>query len=77
MRSGKTKRRDAALASGAQMVSTDYPFDEKAAGSGYSVRFEGSGQQHVRCNPLSAKAGFNPRSLRETVDGMPDNHRPK
>ena len=43
-------RRDAALASGAQMVSTDYPFDEKAAGSGYAVRFPEPGI--ARCNPV-------------------------
>jgi hypothetical protein len=49
VKANETRRRDAALASGAQMVSTDYPFDEKAA-SGYSVRFPGS--VTVRCNPL-------------------------
>ena len=49
VRAGETRRRDAALASGAQMVSTDYPFDEKAASSGYAVRFEKS---NVRCNPV-------------------------
>ena len=50
VKAGETIRRDAALASGAQMVSTDYPFDWKAAGSGYAVRFEGS--ETVRCNPV-------------------------
>jgi hypothetical protein len=49
VKAGETARRDAALASGAQMVSTDYPFEEKSAVSGYSVRFEGGGI--VRCNP--------------------------
>jgi Phosphoinositide phospholipase C, Ca2+-dependent len=51
VRAGDTKRRDAALASGAQMVSTDYPFEEKAAGSAYSVGFE---KGNARCNPLLA-----------------------
>jgi len=34
-RSGDVKQRDAAMASGAQILSTDYPFDEKASWSGY------------------------------------------
>jgi hypothetical protein len=49
VRSGNTAKRDAALASGAQMVSTDYPFDKKAAGSGYSVKFD---HGNARCNPV-------------------------
>lgn len=56
VKAGDTKKRDAALASGAQMVSTDYPLNEKAAGSGYSVRFEGS-SSNVRCNPVLKAAG--------------------
>jgi hypothetical protein len=49
-RSGDVKQRDAAMASGAQILSTDYPFDEKASWSGYSVRFPKGGI--ARCNPL-------------------------
>jgi len=36
-RSGDTRRRDAALASGAQIVSTDYPFSPNIFGNAYSV----------------------------------------
>ncbi len=47
---GDTQRRDAGLASGAQILSTDYPFDWKAP-SGYSVRLPSG---IVRCNPVNA-----------------------
>lgn len=63
VRSGATARRDLALASGAQMVSTDYPFDEKAASSGYSVNLPGGGI--ARCNPVLKPAGCKPDDLRE------------
>ena len=56
VKAGDVRKRDAALASGAQMVSTDYPFDEKSAVSGYAVRFEGS-TANVRCNPVVKVAG--------------------
>ncbi|SFS20084.1 Phosphoinositide phospholipase C, Ca2+-dependent [Dyella sp. OK004] len=46
-----TTRRDAMLASGAQILSTDYPEREPAA-SGYAVGFHG---QTARCNPQFAK----------------------
>ena len=50
-RTGSTFRRDEALASGAQLVSTDYPASEPAAWSGYSVSFaQGS---MARCNPIN------------------------
>jgi hypothetical protein len=48
-----TSMRDAALASGAQMVSTDFPFTSKAA-TGYVVSFPQSGDS--RCNPVNAPA---------------------
>ncbi|MGA2193657.1 MAG: phosphatidylinositol-specific phospholipase C1-like protein [Bryobacteraceae bacterium] len=48
-RSGDTRQRDAAMASGAQIVSTDYPFDEKASWSGFSVSFPRG--EIARCNP--------------------------
>jgi hypothetical protein len=51
VRSGDTKRRDAGIASGAQILSTDYPFDWKAEGSGYHVTLGG---EKIRCNPVNA-----------------------
>jgi hypothetical protein len=38
------------MASGAQLLSTDYPFNEKASWSGYSVNFPNG--EIARCNPL-------------------------
>ncbi len=52
VRSGATKHRDAGIASGAQILSTDYPFDWKAEGSGYHVTLGGG--EKVRCNPVNA-----------------------
>lgn len=54
-RSGATARRDAALRSGAQIVSTDYPWFEPARWTGYSVSLP----DHVpmRCDPVNAPAG--------------------
>jgi len=50
-RAGSTLRRDEALASGAQLISTDYPASEPAAWTGYSVSFaQGS---MARCNPIN------------------------
>jgi Phosphoinositide phospholipase C, Ca2+-dependent len=49
-RTGETKQRDAALASGAQILSTDYPFNEKASWSGFSVGFPKG--EIARCNPV-------------------------
>ena len=37
VRAGDGKRRDQGIASGARILSTDYRFDWKAEGSGYSV----------------------------------------
>ncbi len=53
-REGKTDRRDKAMASGAQLLSTDFPYDERAEGSKYSVRFE---HGIARCNPVRKPAG--------------------
>ena len=50
VRAGDTKRRDSGIASGAQILSTDYPYDWKADGSGYNVSIPGK----VRCNPVNA-----------------------
>ena len=49
-RSGATARRDRAMASGAQILSTDYPKTEPATWTGYSVSFAGGSS--ARCNPV-------------------------
>lgn len=51
-RTGDTSRRDTALRSGAQMVSTDYPAAEPSRWTGYSVSLPGG--VAVRCNPVNA-----------------------
>ena len=50
-RSGDTTQRDAALESGAQYVSTDYP-EESPFGSGYIVELPR--RRPARCNPINA-----------------------
>ena len=54
-RTGDTGPRDAALASGAQWVSTDYPVENPAFGTGYAVQIPGGAP--ARCNPVAAPAG--------------------
>jgi len=55
-RSNDTHRRDAMLASGAQIVSTDYPASEPARWEGhYSVSLPGD--VSARCNPVNAPNG--------------------
>jgi Phosphoinositide phospholipase C, Ca2+-dependent len=51
-RSGDTTMRDAAFASGAQYVSTDYVFPDDGLGTGYVVDLPGDGA--ARCNPVNA-----------------------
>lgn len=54
-RTGDTSRLEAALASGAQYVSTDYMSPNEALGTGYAA---GLPEGHVaRCNPVSAPEG--------------------
>jgi hypothetical protein len=53
-RSGSTVRRDQAMASGAQILSTDYPKAEPARWTGYSVSFAGGAM--ARCNPVARNA---------------------
>lgn len=53
-RSGSTARRDHAMASGAQILSTDYPKAEPAKWTGYSVSFPGGAM--ARCNPVAKSA---------------------
>ena len=53
-RSGDTTQRDAAIASGAQFVSSDYPVPNPDFGTGYFVAIpDGS---PARCNPINAPA---------------------
>jgi hypothetical protein len=54
-RTGDTGPRDAALASGAQFVSTDYPEPDPRFGTGYEVSFPDD--TVARCNPVSAPRG--------------------
>jgi len=60
-RSGDTAKRDAALRSGAQIVSTDYPWFEPARWSGYTVALPG--QSAARCNPVDAPGDCDNASL--------------
>lgn len=55
-RTADSTRRTAALDSGAQWVSTDYP-EESPFGSGYIVQLPGAENQSARCNPVSAPPG--------------------
>ncbi len=50
-RTGGTHRRDAALASGAQIVSTDYPAFEPSRWTGYKVALPGG--VAARCDPVN------------------------
>ena len=51
-RTGATKRRDAAFASGAHVVSTDYYRPDPDFGTGYEVSLPGG--EPGRCNPVTA-----------------------
>ena len=62
VRDGVTSRRDAAIASGAQILSTDYPHKESAAGSNYAVSFSDG---DIHCNPVLRPAGCDAASLRD------------
>jgi Phosphoinositide phospholipase C, Ca2+-dependent len=64
-RSGDTTQRDKALSSGAQIVSTDYPWYEPSRWTNYSVSLPG--HTPARCNPVNA-----PRSCADAeVAGVP------
>lgn len=60
LRYGDTQRRDAAFASGAQVVSTDFPPGEAHEDTGYMVVFP-SGP--IRCNPVNAPGDCTPAAL--------------
>jgi hypothetical protein len=51
-RSGDTRRRDAALRSGAQIISTDYPVPETRFGTGFVVTIPAG--TPARCDPVNA-----------------------
>lgn len=53
---GDTTRRDAAIASGAQYLSTDYYVADPTLGSDYSVTLPGAADREgaARCNPVNA-----------------------
>jgi Phosphoinositide phospholipase C, Ca2+-dependent len=51
-RSNDTARREVALASGAQLLSTDYPSAEPSSWTGYSVSLPDGAV--ARCNPVNA-----------------------
>jgi hypothetical protein len=53
-RANDTTKRDAAIASGAQWVSTDYPVPGRAFGTPYFVAMPGG--TPARCNPINAPA---------------------
>ena len=53
-RTNDTSRREAALASGAQLLSTDYPASEPASWTGYSVSLPDN--LVARCNPVNKPA---------------------
>lgn len=54
-RTNDPARKDEALRSGAQMVSTDFPLSEPAPWTGYSVGLPGG--EAARCNPVNAPSG--------------------
>jgi hypothetical protein len=60
-RFGLTARRDAALASGAQFVSTDYPEPDPDFSTGYFV--EVAGAANARCNPVLSPPGCDSSAL--------------
>jgi hypothetical protein len=60
-RTGDVTQRDAALASGAQFVSTDYPVPDADFGTGYLVEIPGG--MPARCNPISAPADCTPLDI--------------
>jgi hypothetical protein len=76
-RTNDTTRRDALLASGAQIISTDFPVSEPAPWTGYTVGLpEGL---PARCNPANAPTGCNDALLEPGVKGkLPSpTHRPE
>ena len=63
-RTNQTAKRDASLASGAQILSTDYPASEPALWSGYSVSLPKG--VVARCNPVFKSTSCSDAALVET-----------
>lgn len=61
-RSGDTSRQEAALSSGAQYVSTDYP-EPSPFRSGYVVTLPGADGGSARCNPVNGPPGCTPQLI--------------
>jgi calcium-dependent phosphoinositide phospholipase C len=68
-RAGDTTLQQAAFASGAQFVSTDYVVADPDLGTGYSARVPGGFV--ARCNPLSAPRGCDSARLSELDERDP------
>jgi len=66
-RAEDTSTRDAALASGAQWVSTDYPVPEYAQALGKDYVAEIPGGTVARCNPVNAPSGCQDDAVLDTV----------
>ncbi|HLZ76840.1 phosphatidylinositol-specific phospholipase C1-like protein [Phenylobacterium sp.] len=64
-RTGDTTTRDKALKSGAQMVSTDYPWYEPSRWTGYTTALPGKAS--VRCNPVTAPAGCKDAAIKDAA----------
>ena len=62
-RTGDTKRREAAFASGAQFGSTDYYRPDPRLDAGYRVELPGG--DIARCNPVTAPPDCDPADLKE------------
>jgi Phosphoinositide phospholipase C, Ca2+-dependent len=60
-RTNDTTRRELALASGAQLLSTDYPTSEPSQWTAYSVSLPGGAV--ARCNPVDAPPSCSNRVL--------------
>jgi hypothetical protein len=60
-RTGSRERRDHAMMSGAQILSTDYPKAEPAQWTGYSVSFADGAM--ARCNPVARNAACSDADL--------------
>ncbi len=68
-RENDTSRRDAAIASGAQFVSTDYPEPDPEFGTGYFVQIPGG--MPAACNPISAPADCDALDIENPAALMP------
>jgi hypothetical protein len=71
-RTNDTRRRDAALASGAHVVTTDFPNGETAPDTGYVVRLPGG--HTARCNPVSAPPECAGKPLETLPRVAPEGH---